>query len=381
MRLTVRCGIIKLTKRKQSLLDREYDNLQSFLKGNKNVPLYSANKQQALRFFKTIKDGKEYPLSLRNDLIDLRKSKSFWFLKIPVYGTRGGTKIPIRPHREDLLLDFQTNNNKLCESKIVRKTSNNSGRQQYIAMLTFEFDAPQMRICSSVLAVDLGERFAATAVLLQSARVVKARFYGGEIRGIRRHFSWLRKRLQEQGFTQVVKRIGKKERRCVNAVLHNVSKTIVDLADFTYSVIVLGDLKGIWKRAKGKSKRLNRIVSSMPYYRLTTMIEYKARMKGIPVITTSEAYSSILCHICNNRGERKTQHGDFSQGRFICSICGEYNADLNAAINIGKKAERFLGYMPLNGAVCEPARTKHLAWKPHPLERGSSHKRFSPCCH
>lgn len=335
MRLTVQSGIVKLTRRKREALDREYDNLQKFLRGDRNIPLYSANKQQALRYYKRLK-LKEYPLSLRNDLINVKKAKAFWFLKIPVCGVRGGIKVPLKPCRE-----FPQG--KLCESKIVR----NNG--SYIAMLTFELDAPSMRRCSSILAVDLGERFTASAVLLQNGVVMKAKFYGKEIRGIRRHYAWLRKRLQERGLTQVVKRIGKKEKRVVNAILHRVSKGIVSLADSADSYIVLGDLTGIRRRAKGKGKRFNRTVSNMPFYRLTKMIEYKATLKGIPVITTSEAYTSKTCHLCGCEGNRK------SQGLFVCSHCGEYNADLNGAINIGKKFERNLGYMPLFGVACEPA--------------------------
>jgi len=335
MRLTIQTGIVKLTQRKKMILDREYNNLQRFLQGDRTVPLYSANKQQALRYYKKVK-LKEYPLSLRNDLINLKKTKAFWFLKIPVYGVRGGIKVPVKPHRE-----FP--NGKLCESKIVRR---NCG---YVAMLTFEFDAPAMRKCCSILAVDLGERFAATAVLLQNGTVMKAKFYGKEMRGIRRHYAWLRKRLQERGLIQAVKRIGRKERRFVNAILHRVSKRIVSLADSADSYIVLGDLTGIREHINGQGKRLNRIVSNMPYYHLTQMIEYKAMLKGIPVIITSEAYLSRACHVCGCEGKRKTQ------GLFVCKHCGEYNADLNGAINIGKKFERCLGYMLLHGAACEPA--------------------------
>jgi len=343
MRLTVQCGVVKLTRRKRETLDREYDNLQKFLKGNKNVPLYSANKQQALRYYKRVK-LKNYPLSLRNDLINLRRAKTFWFLKIPVHGIRGGVKVPLKPHRE-----FPEG--KLCESKIVRKSKN------YIAMLTFEFPEPPMRGCSSILAVDLGERFTASAVLMQDGTVVKTKFFGREIRGVRRHYAWLRKRLQERGLTQVVKRIGKKEKRVVNAILHRVSKGIVSLADSADSYIVLGDLTGIRKRANGKGKRFNRIISNMSYCRLTQMIEYKAMLKGIPVITTSEAYTSKTCHVCGCEGQRKTQ------GLFVCPHCGEYNADLNGAINIAKKFERNLGYMPLFGAeVNQPKTIK--TWKP-----------------
>ncbi|MCW4007362.1 MAG: RNA-guided endonuclease TnpB family protein [Candidatus Bathyarchaeota archaeon] len=347
MRLTIQAGVVGLTRRKKELLDREYSNLQKFLRGDKTVPLYSANKHQALRYYRRVKH-KEYPLSLRNDLINLRRAKAFWFLKIPVYGVRGGIKVPVKPHREF------PENAKLCESKIVKR------KDRYIAMLTFEFPAPPVRECFSILSVDLGERFVATAVLWQNGSVMKALFYGKEIRGVRRHYAWLRRRLQERGLTQVVKRVGGKERRMVNVILHRVSKRIVNLALATNSYIVLGDLKGIRQRVNGKGKRLNRIVSNMPYYRLTKMIEYKAMLVGIPVITTSEAYTSITCHVCGCEGKRETQ------GLFVCAHCGEYSADLNGAINVAKKFERWMSYMPIHGAERVNQPITSLSWKPHP---------------
>ena len=149
----------------------------------------------------------------------------------------------------------------------------------------------------------------------------------------------------------------------VNAILHRVSKRIVNLALASNSYIVLGDLTGLRRRVNGKGKRLNRIVSNMPYYRLTKMIEYKAMLKGIPVITTSEAYTSRTCHICRCEGKRRTQ------GLFVCPHCGEYNADLNGAINIAKKFERWMGYMPFHGAEVNQPLTS-LRWKPHPVRVG-----------
>ncbi|MGC8936640.1 MAG: hypothetical protein ACP5KV_04665 [Candidatus Methanomethylicaceae archaeon] len=38
-------------------------------------------------------------MSLRNDLISLRRAEAFLFLKIPAYGVRGGIKAPVKPHR------------------------------------------------------------------------------------------------------------------------------------------------------------------------------------------------------------------------------------------------------------------------------------------
>lgn len=337
-KLTIQAGIIKLTKRKKGILEREYNNLQKFMKGDKSVPIYSANRQQAERYYKK-KKQKEYPISLRNDLINVKQAKAFWFLKIPVFGVRGGIRVPIKPHRA-------IPEGKLCESKIVRKKS------KFIAMLTFEFDAPRMRNCSSILAVDLGERVAATAVLLQNGTVKKVKFLGREVRGIRRHYAWLRKRLQERKLLKEVKRIGNKEKRVVKDILHKISKEIVKIADKNNAVIALGDLTGIRDRAKGKGRRFNRIICNMPFYTLSKYIEYKAIHRGIPVIVGSEAGTSKECHICGCEGKRRTQ------GLFVCKYHGEYNADLNGAINFGKKVERDLPYMGLSGAACEPAHNR-----------------------
>jgi hypothetical protein len=51
-------------------------------------------------------------------------------------------------------------------------------------MLTFEFSPPPMRKCDPILAVDLGERFCATAVLWRKG-VMKVQFLGREVRGVR----------------------------------------------------------------------------------------------------------------------------------------------------------------------------------------------------
>ncbi len=58
---TIRCKIWKATRAKQAALEEEYDNLQLYLQTGVDDGLYSANKQQADRYFKKIKKGKQYP--------------------------------------------------------------------------------------------------------------------------------------------------------------------------------------------------------------------------------------------------------------------------------------------------------------------------------
>jgi len=339
--LTIQCGIVALTKRKRQFLNDEYDKLQHFLQTGENLGLYSANKQQAQRFYKVVKKGKEYPISVRCDLLKIKRignAVSEHWAKIPVKGTRK-LWVAIKPHRAF------PEGFKVCESKLYRR----DGKFYLNVAVTGEVGLNMS--FHKVLAVDLGERTIATTVLLCNGVISKPHFYGRDVRGIRRHYAWLRKRLGEKKALETIRKVGHTEKRKVNAVLHRVSKAIVEEAKRENAVIVIGNLHGIRDRAKGKGKRFNRIVGNMPFHRLSMMIEYKAVQQGILVVSTSEAYTSSTCHVCGCEGDRK------SQGLFICGHCGEYNADLNGAINIGKKFERDLGYMPLFGGMCELSQT------------------------
>jgi putative transposase len=339
--LTIQCAIISLTKRKQQFLNSEYEHLQHFLQTKEDLGLYSANKQQAQRFYKTVKPNKEYPLSIRNDLLKVKhvgnKVSEHW-AKIPVKGTRR-LWVAIKTHRAF------PESFKVCESKLYRQ----DGR--FFLNVAIQFDVEQTFGFQKILAVDLGERTTATTVLLCNGKINKPHFYGRDVRGIRRHYAWLRKRLGNKKALKTIRKVGHTEKRKVNAVLHKISRNIVNEAKREDAVVVLGDLSGIRQQAQKKGKRMRRIVGNMPFYRLTQMITYKAMLKGVVVVTTSEAYTSRTCHICGCEGDRVTQ------GLFVCCFCGEYNADLNGAINIGKKFERNLGYMPLFGGMRELSRT------------------------
>jgi len=344
---TVKAKIFGLTRIKEALLREEYDNFQAVLRGFE-APLYSATRQQALRLLRKIrrrnskglKRRKEYPMILRRDVFNVRKTENklanFW-VKIPVHHVRGGIKVPIQlPRNQENLLSLS-----IREGKLIWKGNHWSLHITVMKEVEFKPQPP-----STILAVDLGERYIATSVVIANGVMKNPRFYGKEVRGIRRHHAWLRKRLGERKLLHVIKRIGHAERGKVNAVLHKVSREIVNEAKRLKATIVLGDLKGIRKRAKGK--RMNRIVSNMPYYRLTQMIAYKAQWEGIRVYKVSERNTSKTCHRCGSEGERLSQAG------FKCPNCGldHFNADLNGAINIAK---RFSSYIGENGAALDTA--------------------------
>jgi len=360
VRLTVKAKIVHLTKVKRRLLETEYWNFQRFLHGEGDVPLYSAYKYQARRRYKKFKPGKEYPLPIRKDLIRIErrdtKIAKYW-ARIPVKGRRGGVWVAIKPHRP-IEPDME-----ICESLLLRK----NGEWRLHIAVEKEVDDPEPNP-NRIIAVDIGDRNIATKVELLDGRIQNPKFYGREVRGIRRHYDWLRRRLGRKKLLKKIKQIGGKEHRKVDDLLHKISRKIVNRARELGATIVIGDLKGIRKKRRGKT--LNRIVNRMPYYRLTQYIMYKARWEGIPVLLVPEYYTSRTCHRCGARGERITQ------GLFKCPNCGlEYNADLNGAINIAKLS---LGYMLGDGGALTHPSTPHegvgeaCGHEPPTLENGES---------
>jgi len=216
------------------------------------------------------------------------------------------------------------------EAKVVRK------KNGWFMHITVEEEVEVKKEYENFIAIDLGIRRAATVV---STVKPKPKFYGRELRRVRGHYFYLRKKLSRLKKFKAIKKIEKKERRFVDDLLHKISREIVNRAKKENAVIVLGDLKGIRKQKKGR--RFNRKLNTFPYYRLSKFIEYKASWEGIAVVKINEANTSRLCSRCGSQGLRHS-------GKFVCSKCGvELNADYNGSLNILKRA---LGYTSRAGA-------------------------------
>jgi len=336
---TIKCQVMNLTKRKLNMLNIEWNNYQDFIELEKNdldwladkILIYSSYKNQARWYWNKFKK-QNFPIFIPNDRLEIRETDnkfSKYWVKIPVKSKRGGIWLPIK------LLGNLPNDFKLGESKIIKRNN------EFYINITIRKEIEIKKSYSSILAIDIGEKVLAT-VLLNGKPI----FMGREIRGIRRHYAWLRKRLGNKKLLKVIKRISNKEKRIVNLKLHEISKTIVGLATSTDSLIVLGNLKKIRKSAKGK--RFNRIVSNMPCLKLTQYITYKANWEGIQVIKIDEKGTSKTCSKCGyeDKSNRK------NQGLFICKNCGlQANADFNGVKNIEKRS---LEYISKDGATLRP---------------------------
>jgi putative transposase len=325
---TIKAKILELRKGKEELLTREYENFQRYLHGDKSALLYSATRQQAERLLRRLKGkpkpNKEYPMILRRDVYRANTKLTPYWLKIPIYEVKGGINVPIKTH-EPITDDM------VCrEAKIVRQNG------EWFVYITVEKEVEE-RNPKSVLAVDLGIRWIATTV---NSNNPKPKFYGKELRRVKGHYFYLRRSLALKKAYRALKRLGHKERRVVNDILHKISRAIIDEALENDSMIVLGKLRGIRRNSKGRkfNRKLN---NGFPYHRLSHFIEYKAKWLGIKVIKVSERNTSKTCHRCGHMGLRVGS-------LFKCPKCGyTCNADYNGAMNILKRA---MGYMPMAGA-------------------------------
>jgi putative transposase len=328
---TIQAKIVHLTRIKRQLLEEEYRNLQRFLHGEP-VELYSANKQQAKRFYKKIKLNKEYPLSIRKDLLKVERRETkiaeYW-ARMPVKDRRGGLWVAIKPHCP-IEADME-----ICESKLFKCNGN------FYLYIVVQKDVELKTDCNGVLAIDLGIHNIAVTV---NSKTKKAHFHGKKLRAIRGHYFYLRRNLPNR---KAVKKVGTHERRMVNYELHKISKDIVQEAYKTNSIIAIGRLKGIRKNGNGKGRKFNRKLNSFPYHKLSSYIEYKAGWLGVPVLKVSEAYTSKTCSICGEKGIRHN-------GLFKCSCGAELNADYNGAKNIMKRG---LGLTSKPGATVNLPRT------------------------
>nr|WP_277770635.1 transposase [Thermoplasma volcanium] len=143
---------------------------------------------------------------------------------------------------------------------------------------------------------------------------------------IHRKYKNIRKHLQKKGKYRMVKKAKDRENRIEKDVNHKVSKKIVQEAKQNGMGIKLEYLNGI-RNAKS-SRNFRYPLNSWSFYQIEKMIEYKARLLGIPVVYVDPYNTSKECSRCGLKGNR-------SGKEFKCPGCGHVdNADANASFNI-----------------------------------------------
>jgi len=97
----------------------------------------------------------------------------------------------------------------------------------------------------NVIGIDIGIRHIATSIELATSKTV---FYGNRLNHVRGCYFWLRRKLGIKKAIETIRKIGSRERRVTNDIIHNVSRGIVNRAIETNALIVLGDIKHLRRK-------------------------------------------------------------------------------------------------------------------------------------
>ncbi|MBN1677071.1 MAG: transposase [Candidatus Thermoplasmatota archaeon] len=145
-----------------------------------------------------------------------------------------------------------------------------------------------------------------------------------------RHHDW-RKKLQRKKACdrrtsrRLCRREGRREHNRIDYRFHQVADAVLRFADDNRSAIVLEDLKGIKHK---KNKDLNRRLSLWPRRKLHSIIEYKAKWRGIPLMKVDPRYSSRTCPICGRRQDSRMG------AVFECGCGWRLDRHINASLNL-----------------------------------------------
>ena len=202
-----------------------------------------------------------------------------------------------------------------------------------VAQIVYEVVEPELKSDGNVMGVDLGIKCPAVSYCSDGS----VKFYGNGRKNkyMRRHYAYLRKKLQTSKKIKTVKRINDKEQRIMRDIDHKLSHDIVLTAvAHNVKVIKLEQLQNIRSTTR-TSRKNNHSLHTWSFYRLAQFIEYKAKLAGISVEYVNPAYTSQACPNCGS-----VHHAN--DRNYTCECGFHIHRDLLGAMNICNSTE-FVG--------------------------------------
>ena len=228
-------------------------------------------------------------------------------------------------------------------------------RGSYYFSLVYEVQIPPKRKTGKAVAIDMGEIHPIVShdgedTIIYNGRALRAiKQYLNKFKGYiqskmdrckQRSNRWYRlKRIKTKILAKLNAQIKDAEHKITSRFISDCIKAKAD-------TIVMGDIKGIRKRAKF-SKKSNQKVHQWAFSRLQSMICYKAELAGLKVKFVSEAYTSQTCPRCGSRKKPTNRN-------YHCNHCGfAYHRDGVGAINLWNKVSGFI-LSPVVGVMASP---------------------------
>lgn len=194
-----------------------------------------------------------------------------------------------------------------------------------VAQIVYNVEEPTVCSDGTVMGVDLGMKCPAVSYCSDGS----VKFYGNGRKNkyMRRHYKYLRKKLQQAKKLSAVEHIHNKEQRIMKEIDHKLSHAIVVTAvAHDVKVIKLERLQNIRSTTR-RSRKNNHSLHTWSFYRLAQFIEYKAKLAGISVEYVNPAYTSQTCPVCGS-----VHHAD--DRIYLCKCGFHTHRDLLGARNI-----------------------------------------------
>jgi transposase, IS605 orfB family len=249
----------------------------------------------------TLKKGRRIPIKLKDERIFKGNLTLKWDTRLIIYGTA----------KMEIKIDANPKNVVAIDKgrrKLVTSTSGNSYGTGYSGLTRDLIEKQERKMKERQFYWNLYRKF------LKSGKTLKAK-------------NVLANNLGKKKINKFSERIREKSRSYINHELdlffEAEKPTEIIKEDLTWE-----NLNG-----KNKGKNFNRIINRWEKGYLDSQIEWKSEQRGIKITNVNPAYTSQICHICDNFGIRD---GEI----FTCPHCGnKMDADANAAHNIMKRKE------------------------------------------
>ena len=245
------------------------------------------------------------------------------YIEFPVLISGKSKRIAIRASMTDKQkLIFV--NAKIGTMRIVRKGN------KIVAQIAYEAAEPEYSDDGNVMGIDLGIKCPAVSYISDGS----VKFYGNGRKNkyMRRHYKYLRRKLQKAKHPETVERINNKEQRIMKDIDHKLSHDIIVTAvAHDVKTIKIERLANIRSTTR-TSRKNNHSLHTWSFYRLARYIEYKAKLAGIKVEYVNPAYTSQTCPVCG--------HVHHANDRNYTCKCGLHiHRDLLGAMNICNSTE------------------------------------------
>ena len=245
------------------------------------------------------------------------------YIEFPVLISGKSKRIAIRASMTDKQkLIFV--NAKIGTMRIVRKGN------KIVAQIAYEAAEPEYSDDGNVMGIDLGIKCPAVSYISDGS----VKFYGNGRKNkyMRRHYKYLRRKLQKAKHPETVERINNKEQRIMKDIDHKLSHDIIVTAvAHDVKTIKIERLANIRSTTR-TSRKNNHSLHTWSFYRLARYIEYKAKLAGIKVEYVNPAYTSQTCPVCG--------HVHHANDRNYTCKCGFHiHRDLLGAMNICNSTE------------------------------------------